>query len=473
MNEAVVSTRGQQLLTYEEICTASRGNPVFLSGTRGYVSSVSIDSRSLGRDCLFVPLKGERADGHDFIEDAVAGGASAVLIEKRVWEKQASRLVSLAREKDTALCVVDDTLAALQDIAAYYIGLFPELYKIGVTGSNGKTTTKEIIGSILSCETDTVINEGNLNSEIGLPLSVFSIRSGHRYAVFEMGMNHTGEMDVLAGIVKPDAALITNIGIAHIGILGTKDAIAQEKKKIFKYCNGSQKGFLYEKEPYRGFLMQNVKAEFFFYGPGATKGLKGYEDLGLDGIIIHWEEFRILYPFFGFHNLLNALGAISLAVELGIRPANVKEGLESVKPLFGRSQIIRGGLTIIEDCYNANPDSVTEVLRFLRDVRWKGRKIVILGSMRELGAEKEDAHRRIAAESAGMGFDMVCLFGDEFEEASLLLEKARCGPPLFWTSDFDRLREHVLSSVRQGDVILLKGSRGVELERLVPDLMKL
>jgi UDP-N-acetylmuramoyl-tripeptide--D-alanyl-D-alanine ligase len=473
MNEPLMTQTGESLLMNEEILDACRGSPVTVSRSHSFISSVSIDSRQVREMSLFVPLKGERVDGHAFLEDAVNRGAIMLFVDEDEWQRRASGLLPIIRKKDVTVIRVNNTLTALQTIAGYYVKQFPNLYKIGVTGSNGKTTTKEIIGAILSRETETIINEGNMNSEIGLPLSVFNIRPHHQYAVFEMGMNYAGEMDVLADIVKPDAALITNIGIAHIGILGTKDAIAFEKKKIFKHFDGKQKSFLYENELYRSYLSHDVKGKIMLYGTEHTKGFHGYEDLGLDGMIIHWEEFRILYPFFGFHNLLNALGSISVACELGIEPVHIKEGLETVKPLFGRSQIIRNNITIIQDCYNANPDSVKEVLHFLRSVPWKGRKIVVLGSMLELGEKEEETHSHVAMYSATMGFEMVFLFGKEFEPAYRKQMKERSTDPVFWTSDFERLLATVTSFVKQGDLVLLKGSRGVELERLVPGLRKM
>ena len=249
-----------------------------------------------------------------------------------------------------------------------HLGRLPSVTRVGVTGSNGKTTTKEIIGGILTRHASTAVNEGNLNSEIGLPMACFGVGPRHRYAVLEMGMNRVGEMDILADIVRPDLALITNIGTAHIGLLGSQDAIAAEKKRIFAHFDGRQTGFLPEGERYGAFLAEGVRGKMVVFGPGSTPGFERSESMGLGGTLIHWEGFRIRFPLFGPHNLANALGALSVARELGVPNAEIRDGLEAVAPLFGRSQVINGPVTVIADCYNANPDSMARSLEFLESL---------------------------------------------------------------------------------------------------------
>jgi len=280
-------------------------------------------------------------------------------------------------------------------------------------------------------------------------------------------------MDILSNIVKPDAAIITNIGIAHIGILGSKDAIAREKKKICNHFNGSQIAFFYEDEKYFDFLSEGIHGKIIPYGPKSTKGFKGYEDLGLDGTSINWEGFQVLFPLFGFHNLLNALAALSLAQELGIRSSNIIEGLESVHPIFGRSQVLKGNITIIQDCYNSNPDSVQEVLKFLCSVTWKGRKIAVLGSMLELGEESHNAHMQVTQYAAGLGLDFLYLFGEEYETAYSSLVNGKNDSDVYWTDSFSSLVREIRNYIIKDDLLLLKGSRGIELERLIPEITKL
>ena len=465
---------------------ALTGGKVPVRGSRG-IDAVSIDSRMVaglaaevvsaeaavaagaGTGALFVPLPGSRVDGHQFLAAALEAGAAAVLCAEREWAGKRHELDPLLRRYRASVVVVDDPLEVLQILSRNYLKE-RRVHKIGITGSNGKTTTKEILGAILAEQDETVINAGNLNSEIGLPLSVFRVKDEHRYAVFEMGVNHRGEMDILADILRPDYALITNIGSAHIGLLGSRAAIAEEKRKIFRYFDGRQTAFLPEEEEYFRFLSEEIHGKVVAFGKKSTKGYEGSESLGLDGSAIDWEGLQIHFPFFGEHNLENALASISVSVELGISKNNIKKGLESVKPLFGRSQILKGELTIIQDCYNANPDSVRLVIDFFRNLSWPGRKILVLGSMLELGAESDEAHYRIGTRAAESGADLIFLFGKEMERAQKALEEQVFGGQYEWTADYDRMRRRLDAYVRAGDLVVLKGSRAVELERLVPDL---
>jgi UDP-N-acetylmuramoyl-tripeptide--D-alanyl-D-alanine ligase len=440
------------------------------TGTRD-ISSVVVDSRLVEEGSLFVALPGERVDGHDFIPEAARRGATAVMCRADYWRRNRQRLEGLTGAAGTISVIpVTDTLVGLQRMAKAYVERFPELLKIGITGSNGKTTTKEILGAILALDRATLISEGNLNSEIGLPLSCFGLRREHRTAVFEMAINHAGEMDVLTDIYPPDIAVITNIGTAHIGLLGSREAIAREKKKIFARFDGPQKAFLPESGGFRERLGQGVRGKIVPFGPEETRGFEGSEDLGLDGTIIHWEGLRIRFPLFGAHNLQNALASISVSAELGVDKEKIKEGLESVRPLFGRSQIIRGSVTVIQDCYNANPESFGQVLTFLRALPWPGRKIAVLGAMKELGETSEEAHRRIGNQAAECDFQGLFLFGEEMESAYAELQSRAYKGAAYWMTDIGSLRSSLESYLRQGDLLLIKGSRAVELERITPKL---
>ncbi len=350
------------------------------------------------------------------------------------------------------------------------MGRLGSVTRVGVTGSNGKTTTKEIIGSILGRAAPTAVNEGNLNSEIGLPVACLSVAATHRYAVLEMGMNHAGEMDVLADIVRPDAALITNIGTAHIGLLGSQDAIAAEKKKIFKHFDGSQTGFVPENEPYRSFLGEGVRGRFITFGTGSTPGYEGSESRGLGGTLIHWEGSPVRFPLFGRHNLANALGAISVARDLGIASQDIRDGLEAVAPLFGRSQVVEGPVTVIVDCYNANPDSMDESVSFFDSLPWQGRRIAVLGSMFELGTESARAHAALGQRLRQTSFDAVFLFGEEMEQAWKAVTGTAVENRGRWLTSLDAMGAALADFVRPGDIVLLKGSRGLEMERFLPRL---
>jgi UDP-N-acetylmuramoyl-tripeptide--D-alanyl-D-alanine ligase len=434
------------------------------------IERVVIDSRQAGPGALFVPLPGTRTDGHEFLLDALARGAAAVLVERGRWGRMRAVLGPEARKRGAAAVLVASPLRALQGLARFHLRRLPEVLRVGVTGSSGKTTTKELIAAILRREAPTAAAAGNLNSEIGLPLAGFEVGPRHRFAVFEMGINRRGEMDLLAEIARPDRVLITNIGTAHIGPLGSQEGIAREKKRAFSRFNGRQKAFLFEGEPWYRHLARGVRGQVIPFGPKSTPGFEGSEDLGLDGTLIHWEGLRIRFPLFGEHNLANALGAVSVAVDLGASRSSVREALEAAVPLAGRSQLLRGRPTVIQDCYNANPDSMLELLEFVRPLAWPGRKIAVLGSMLELGAASDEAHRRIGGQAARSGFDSILLFGEEMAGAYEELRRVGFSGYAEWTADFEALSEHLRNQARPEDLVVLKGSRGMELERLLPAL---
>jgi len=285
-------------------------------------------------------------------------------------------------------------------------------------------------------------------------------------------MNHPGEMDVLSGIVRPQYALITNIGTAHIEFFGSAEAIAAEKKKVFKHFTGKETGFLYEGETFYRFLSEDVRGRIVPFGPTTTEGYGGSCDLGLDGMSINWEGLQIHFPFFGQHNVLNALGAITLTRKVGAHREAVKQGLEGVKPIFARSQVIRGKVTVIEDCYNANPDSMATVLRFFDSLPWSGRKIAVLGNMLELGEESRNAHGGIARLALQISVERCFFFGEAWAEVRSAFRRCESDGRCFWTRKYDTLLKAVIAAVKPGDLVMLKGSRGAQLERLVDPLLK-
>jgi UDP-N-acetylmuramoyl-tripeptide--D-alanyl-D-alanine ligase len=452
-------------LTVPRIAEVIKGETA-VPGSRS-VDSVAIDSRTLQRGALFVPLAGARVDAHRFLNQALKRGAACLLVRSSFERSRSPELAEAARRAGAGLVLVENPLESLQKLGRWYLDEQSPEVRIGVTGSTGKTTTKEILAACLSLEAPTAASYGNLNSEIGLPLSCFGVTSGHRYAVFEMAINHPGEMDVLADIVRPDLAVITNIGTAHIGQLGTREAIAREKIRIAGHFDGRQTLFLYEDDEYFELMAGLAAGKVVPFGPRKTRGYEGSEDLGLDGTLVHWEGLRIRFPLFGFHNLLNALAALSVSAELGLDKSKIQQGLETVKPLFGRSQIIRGPVTVLQDSYNANPESLAQLFAFLATLPWKGRKLVVLGSMKELGPGAEEAHRDAGRLAVRSQVDRVLLFGEEMRWA---YEEVRSQAPAgsgYWTDDFDELARTLRAQVEEGDLVVLKGSRAMELERLL------
>lgn len=457
------------LFTIADLVEAAGGR-LAAGPAAGAVDSVSIDSRSTGPGALFVALPGARTDGHRFLGAAAAAGARAVLVSDAEAGRRGGELADLG-SRGVAAIAVPDTLAALQRLARIHLERLSLEARIGVTGSSGKTTTKEILGAILSRAAPTAVSEGNLNSETGVPLACLRVGASHRWAVLEMGVNHPGEMAALADIVRPDLALITNIGTAHVGLLGSREAIAREKKGIFSRFTGRETGFLPEDERFFGLLAEGVRGRIVAFGPGSTPGYGGSENRGLEGTIIHWEGSPARFPLGGPHNLANALAAAAVARELGVPAAAVREGLEVVRPLFGRSEIYRGRATVLFDAYNANPESMERSLAYAADVAWAGRRVAVLGGMRELGAASAAAHGALARSRSLARFDLVFLFGEEMQPAFEALAATPAAARTAWETDVERLARLLADAVRPGDLVLVKGSRGLELERVLPVLL--
>jgi UDP-N-acetylmuramoyl-tripeptide--D-alanyl-D-alanine ligase len=343
--------------------------------------------------------------------------------------------------------------------------------RIGITGSSGKTTTKECMAAILGRSRRVVLNPGNLNSDIGLPLSIFAIGEAHEAGIFEMGMNRAGEMGELASVFEPDIALITNVGTAHIGILGSRDAIAREKKMIFSRFDGSQAGFVWEDDAYNSFLKNGVPGEIADFGTRSTTAMRVARSMGLGGYELEWKgrKFRLSLP--GRHNLLDAIGAAAAASRAGAPDGDVAEGLSSVRPLFGRSEILEGEFTIVRDCYNANPDSVEAAIGLCDSVEWRGRRAYILGSMLELGSESESAHRAMGETAGKSAADALFFFGVDARPAFEAARLAGFRGLVVFETDFDRLLAAVRAYLASGDLALVKGSRGMALERLADALL--
>jgi len=423
-------------------------------------SSVTVDSRTAREGSLFVALPGSNCDGHSFVEAAFRNGASAAIVERQKLETY--KLSDIAESMEKTLIIVDNSLEGLQKAAGAYLEKFPGLLKIAITGSSGKTTTKEIAAKIIGIEKRVTMNPGNYNSEIGLPLAVFNLRPGDEIGVFEMGMNHEGEIADLARVLNPDIALITNIGSAHIGILGSKEAIAKEKKNIFSKFDGKGVALLPADSPYRDFLAQGVRGRVSFYGENSFAELGGIRDLGLDGSEIIWDGKQARFALPGKYNLANALAAIAIAREIPVSAMAVRQGIESVKPLFGRGEIIRGKATVIQDCYNSNPESLAGALEFCENLDWQGRRVYVIGEMLELGEDSEKAHEGMGRLLADSKADMVFLYGKETAAAVKALGTGR----FFHTCGINELSAAVNAYVRDGDLVLLKGSRGCALERV-------
>ncbi len=426
------------------------------------VGTFFIDSRFIPDGAMFVPLKGENTDGHEFIVAALKSGARASFCSQEYWgvlQKELGRLDGVA------IVVVPEVLEALSLFAAAHLDALSSTIRIGITGSNGKTTTKELLAAALAVFGTTYATKGNFNSEIGLPLTALGMDKGFRFAVFEMGINHRGEMDSLAAIVRPLLSLVTNVGTAHIGIIGSQREIALEKKKIFSKSGAVAIAVLPAEDRFLSVLTEGFEGTVKTFGRGQP-GFRLLADHGLDGSEFEWRgtAFRLSLP--GLHHIDNALSVLTAVEALGLDSRKCAAALASVGASFGRGQVLRGEVDLLLDCYNANFDSMLGLLQLVNSLPRTRRTVLILGSMKELGMEAVSLHRRLGEEVARLDVDAVFFFGTEAEVSYQASVAGKFPSHLVWTDDFEELESQVADFVRPGDLVILKGSRSNQLERL-------
>ncbi len=446
-------------------------------------TSVVTDSRNAVPGSLFVPLVGTVQDGHIYIPQALEKGASVIFVGRSEYESSPKIYDKLAAENSgTAFICVGNTLRALQQAAGAYVGCFPELIKIGITGSSGKTTTKELAVSVFSRKYNVVATKGNLNSETGLPLSVFNIRAGHEVGIFEMGMNRVGEIGEIASVLRPEYGIITNVGTAHIGILGSRKNIAAEKRKLFGYIPPEGAAFVSASDDFRDFLAENVRGKVVEFGPDVPEpvsGVRFVRDCGLDGTVFTLDGTEIRLPLPGMYNYSDALAVVACAREIGIPAPLIKEGIEDVRAVSGRMERLRTVLadgksvTVIKDCYNANPDSMEKAIEFCSGIGCAGRRIFVLGDMLELGASSVQAHSDIGRKILEFSPDCVIFIGKEMQAAAGIVMSGGAGVDMMCLADpsddsIARAAEKILSVADEESVILLKGSNGMNLSRIMP-----
>ncbi|MBQ5321778.1 MAG: UDP-N-acetylmuramoyl-tripeptide--D-alanyl-D-alanine ligase [Oscillospiraceae bacterium] len=424
------------------------------------ITGVSTDTRTIEKGNLFIPIIGERMDGHDYIDKAIENGAAAVLASKEIKE-------------EIPTIYVENTLDALINLSAYYRSLFsPKV--VGVTGSVGKTSTKEMIYAALSESLNTIKTIGNRNNEIGLPHTLFTITPETEAAVIEMGMVNRGEIDVLTRAVCPDVAVITNIGVSHIENLKTRENILLAKLEIenglvadgvMVLCADndllhSVKGKLKHKTIYYGIRQKaDIYADEIEYGDNETS------------FIIHDgdKSYPAKIPTVGEHNVLNALAAFAVCKSFGLNPEASVRGLKNFESSGSRQKIYKhNGVTIIEDCYNASPDSMKAALWVLKNIKAE-RKIAVLGDMLELGEISEESHRAVG-KTAAENADIVFTFGPLSKITAKSAEEQKV--PSFHFEDKKALVSLLLETIKKGDAILFKGSRGMKLEEVIEGLLQ-
>lgn len=427
------------------------------------IEGVSIDSRAVASTDLFIPLRGSRADGHEFIDDALARGACAALVQQ-------GRARTVAHG---TMIEVADPLQALGDIAAYWRRRCG-VKVVAITGSNGKTTTKEMVWNIISKQMPAVKNPKNFNNLIGLPLSLLQLTPRHALAVLEMGMSERGEIKRLAEICRPAVGLITNIGPSHLEQLGSLEQVQAAKAELFESLSSADTAIVNLDDARVAALQSITKATIMTYGRSAghvhAADIRSgsLSSTAFDLVIgPHKAPVGLAVP--GAHFLSNALGAAAIACALGVGIQAIREGLETFTGLPGRMEVITtGGITVINDSYNANPVSMQAALEALAAMPCRGRRVAVLGDMLELGSRSGQYHRESGAEAARRAIDYLFLIGDF---AACVREGACAGgmpsPNIFIYDKLENLAPDLRQRINAGDLVLLKGSRRMGMEKLI------
>lgn len=421
------------------------------------ISGVVIDSRKVEKNYLFVAIKGERVDGHDYIDNVFEKGALCVISESKL-------------ETSKPYILVDSSLKALKDIAEFYLSGLNVLV-VGITGSVGKTSTKEMIYSVLSEKYNVLKTEGNFNNEIGLPLTVFKIKEEHEIAILEMGISDFGEMTRLSKIAKPDVSVITNIGLCHLENLKTRDGILKAKTEMFNnlkkngtiILNGDDDKLITVKE------FNNIKPVFYgldkkfniFADNIIPNGIKGIAcDLHCDGEVVNA---KINIP--GNHMVYNALAALCVGKHFNMSLLEISKGISKLQPITGRNNIMDvNGITLIDDCYNANPISMKSSIDVLQYAN--GRKVAILGDMFELGKNEANLHKEIGKYLLDKHIDVVILAGKLMMNAYLELDDIYENK-VFYFDEVKDLISELKNILMKNDTVLVKASHGMHFNRII------
>lgn len=430
------------------------------------VSRISTDSRTLQRGDLFVALSGENFDGHRFVESAAARGAAGAVVQRN-WQENTPSSFALIR--------VDDPLLAYQQIAARYRETL-RLKIIAITGSNGKTSTKDFVAAALGHKFRVTKTEGNFNNHIGLPRTMLEAEAQDEIAVWELGMNHPGEIAALTKLAAPDVAIITNVGVAHIEFMGTREAIAREKGALAEAVGPEGTVILNADDAFSGGIAERTRAKIILAGTkegtvratDLRQSASGSEFTILEGA----HRCRAQLPVPGLHMVQNALLAVAAGRVFGLSLEECAAGLASAPLTKARLQIKTiHGVDFIDDSYNANPDSMRAALRTLAELETEGRRVAVLGQMAELGRESESGHREVGETAAAFGIDLLIAIG---ETAAAIADGARNAglASSRAVASADAAAEILFEETSPGDLVLVKGSRSARTELVLESFAK-
>lgn len=450
-----------------DILAATGGKLVAGDPACRVTGGIVTDSRRVTPGCCFVALRGERADGNAFAAGAAEAGAAAVLVERAPEQ----------RVPGCAVIIVDSTLAALQALAAWWRGQLAPLHVVGLTGSSGKTSTKDMVCQVLATRLATTATKGNLNNHIGVPLSILSTPKGTEAAVWEMGMNHAGELAPLCAMTQPDIGIITSIGSAHIEFLHTREAIAREKCTLARSLPSSGTMIYPASCAFADLIAASTQAELLPVG-GADCAVRALHveptaegsryTLWIDGL----GDVAVRLPLHGRHMVDNSLLAAAAGWRLGLGLDDIARGLEQSNLTQGRLGCREvGGVLVVDDSYNANPESMRAALETLASLPAPGKRIAVLGRMGELGEAALDAHALVGRTAARLGLGLLCAVGTGPEIDALL--RGAAALPTLNAPTIDDAATLLRERISPGDAVLFKASRSVGIERVMHSLFSL
>lgn len=450
-----------------EIARVAGGKVLFGDGSRLF-TRVGIDSRKVGPGDLFCAIVGERSDGHDFLADVAEKGAGGAVCEHAFSLGAAE---DAAVQKGFGVVMADSTVKAVRDLAADYRRELPGTF-VGVTGSVGKTSTKDFVVAVLSGSFPTYGNPGNLNSHIGLPLALLSADSPHKFTVLEMAMRKRGEIRDLCLVSRPEIGILTDISVSHIGVLGSIEEIALSKAELLEALPEGGLAVMCGDNEHVRKVSRKAKCRRLFYGFGPDNDVRAadVEILGADGSRFTAEykgerrAVRLSAP--GAHQVQNALAAVAVGIEMGVPESVMYEGLLNAKMSPMRLEVIKqGGLTVINDAYNASPKSMRSALDLLGATS-ASRRVAILGDMLEMGHYGPLAHREVGNYAAGKA-DLLVAVGELGKEILEGWNETRTSGSSSWFPDKGSAEEYLGKTLRKGDACLVKASRGMGFESIV------
>ena len=431
---------------------------------------VSIDTRGECLNSLFVALEGENRDGHAYLDEAVERGARALLVSKR-YEKKA-----IDMDRVHALFTAEDTLTALQAIAASYREhVDPKV--VAVTGSTGKTGTKDFIASILSKRFNVHSTPGNLNNHIGLTLTLLGMDGGEDVLVTEMGANHKGEIERLSQIARPDVGVVTNIGPGHLEFFGSLKGVAAAKAELIESLHDNGTAILPSDDEFYAFLREKTGASVVSFGfeDGADWRIENLVRSENSGYRFTLKDAEIVLKRFGKHHVLNATAAAAACSVLGSRPDEISEGIAGARIPVGRGVAYDiGGVLLVDDSYNSNPASLRAAVEALMEIEVKGERWLVLGDMLELGEQSTELHRESGKMCGKAGVDGMLTIGEYTVELNRAAAEQRKAPgKISHFIDMETLAVYLGENLDEGDAVLVKGSRGMGMERVIEAIERL